>query len=1043
MFRNLGYALLAELSALLEGVEAAILQLPGQLGNDSRCKPALDELQALLASVSQYQSECEDARRHLEAALSELAEGCAPAEQQPTYAIDVPACAPDQSTDQSAAVGAPASGLPPEVPWRLGPESDAALLLRVRQAVCSLDLDVEMMESEQDPSLDAELLQLREQMRRELQQQRGELQGDSAQGSQLAAACQLGLGQGRGHAHGAAAAQVDSEDGLQPEDPAPPATARAGSRRTRDGPGGPEEEIEGRQGGATGSAAATAGGRVARLYAVRAVTRRLAAQQLATLKEQQKRRQEQPQQQGIAFVALGDVDGGSATHELPATRRRRVLDSADATPSGSSAAAMALGSSAAAMALGSSSVSGSDTGLTGASRSITAGAGTAARRRHGGSEDGSGSDGPLQRQLSVEAGGLSGGGSGLASGGDASMAALRRLNRVTQLAGMWEAGRPVAQQATAAEAAAAAAAAEAAGGSGSDSDVETEGAVAGGRSHTARLAGLSPFLLLALQGRAGQAPPPPVLGRLLAPQEPGPNACPEVAPAAPAEAPASQDEELPAPPAAAALRGPDGSDAGHRGRGGGRGSDGGSPRASPTAAAAAAAALAHPLAPAPQHRAAPAPLPLPDASVHLRAVGLPGLPAPLVHWHLQGPFGPPGLGLGFGVAAAGGGAGDAGGVTAPPACSLLDLGPDVPTIDLQKDITGWGACLGRGAFGCVYKAMYRNKPVAVKLLHGGGGLESRDLRCLRSEIRLLCRLRPHPNIITVYGAAASPPDAIALVTELMDCDLYDYIHRRRQNCVPLDEVLAIARAIASGLSELHPAVVHRDLKPANVLLRLTGHAGPPAVAAAAAQQQQVAAAAERRLVVKIADFGLARHKRSQYLSTRERDAGTLKYMAPECIASSGSRGGGDGEGGGGGGGVTEKCDIYSFGVLLYELITGREPWEGCHPLYAVCQVQSGATLPLPDDPGRCPPALRSLVARCWASSHSQRPSSRQLVAELDGLIAQHQRAEAAAALGETAGAAAAVTVAGGAACGAGLCAGAAGALAGHPPGAAAPAVLWQ
>lgn len=66
-----------------------------------------------------------------------------------------------------------------------------------------------------------------------------------------------------------------------------------------------------------------------------------------------------------------------------------------------------------------------------------------------------------------------------------------------------------------------------------------------------------------------------------------------------------------------------------------------------------------------------------------------------------------------------------------------------------------------------------------QVLHGGA-LDLRDLRSLRTEISLLCRLRHHPNIITVFGAAAAPPDQVALVTELMDCDLYDYIHRRRQ-----------------------------------------------------------------------------------------------------------------------------------------------------------------------------------------------------------------------------------------------------------------------
>lgn len=265
-------------------------------------------------------------------------------------------------------------------------------------------------------------------------------------------------------------------------------------------------------------------------------------------------------------------------------------------------------------------------------------------------------------------------------------------------------------------------------------------------------------------------------------------------------------------------------------------------------------------------------------------------------------------------------------------------------ISVDQELSGWGACLGRGAFGSVYKAIYKGKPVAVKMVRSDMA-DSGNLKSLTAEINALSSVK-HPNIIRFHGYGFSGPQDIAIVEELMEFDLYDYIHRQHQDQVPLRDTLKIGLAIARGLEALHPAIVHRDLKPANVLM-------------------------DRRLRVKIADFGLSRLKASTYLSTHNRDVGTLKYMAPECITNCE---------------VNEKCDIYSFGALMYEIITGQEPWDGYHPLYAICQVQSGISLQLPEDSPSCPPCLHALITRCLAFNSDDRPTSTELVGSLQRLM---------------------------------------------------------
>ncbi|PNG99770.1 Mitogen-activated protein kinase kinase kinase, partial [Tetrabaena socialis] len=172
--------------------------------------------------------------------------------------------------------------------------------------------------------------------------------------------------------------------------------------------------------------------------------------------------------------------------------------------------------------------------------------------------------------------------------------------------------------------------------------------------------------------------------------------------------------------------------------------------------------------------------------------------------------------------------------------------------------------------------------------------------------------------------------------------------------MPLDKVLHIAMEIARGLAYLHPFIVHRDCKPANVLLNDPW--GP-------------------RPVVKITDFGLSR-LRSTVQATRTPGAGTPAYLAPEGYDAAPKV-------------ITHQADIFSFGVVLWEMLSGSQPWKHCDMMtlaYDVTVRRQRLPLEALEAGGRCPPKLRLLLRQCWEQDPRRRPAAAELVKELAGVL---------------------------------------------------------
>ena len=197
--------------------------------------------------------------------------------------------------------------------------------------------------------------------------------------------------------------------------------------------------------------------------------------------------------------------------------------------------------------------------------------------------------------------------------------------------------------------------------------------------------------------------------------------------------------------------------------------------------------------------------------------------------------------------------------------------------------------LGRGGMGVVYKV--RDKTVdellAVKVLPLDRVQDAGDVERFRRELKLARSVR-HPNVARVDHLEEGPGFAYYTMEYVPGDNLEELIGQRGP--LPIDEVLSLGRQVTAGLGAIHDAdIVHRDLKPANVVVTPEGR-------------------------VVVMDFGIARHEELESgLTSTGMSLGTPMYMAPEQAV---------------GGDVDERADLYSLGVLFYQMLIGRTPFQG-------------------------------------------------------------------------------------------------------------------
>ncbi|KAG6775187.1 hypothetical protein POTOM_018621 [Populus tomentosa] len=264
----------------------------------------------------------------------------------------------------------------------------------------------------------------------------------------------------------------------------------------------------------------------------------------------------------------------------------------------------------------------------------------------------------------------------------------------------------------------------------------------------------------------------------------------------------------------------------------------------------------------------------------------------------------------------------------------VDVGDEICWEDLV-----FGERIGLGSYGEVYNADWNGTEVAVKKFldqdFSGAALDE-----FKREVRIMRRLR-HPNVVLFMGAVTRPPN-LSIITEFLPRgSLYRILHRPQ---CQIDEKRRIKMAldVARGMNCLHastPTIVHRDLKSPNLLV-------------------------DENWTVKVCDFGLSRLKHNTFLSSKS-TAGTPEWMAPEVLRNEPSN---------------EKCDIYSFGVILWELATLKSPWSGMNPMQVVGAVGfQNRRLEIPKE---VDPLVARIICECWQTDPNLRPSFAELAVTL-------------------------------------------------------------
>jgi serine/threonine-protein kinase len=262
--------------------------------------------------------------------------------------------------------------------------------------------------------------------------------------------------------------------------------------------------------------------------------------------------------------------------------------------------------------------------------------------------------------------------------------------------------------------------------------------------------------------------------------------------------------------------------------------------------------------------------------------------------------------------------------------------------------------LGSGAMGTVYRARYTKTGARVALKVVAPGLTDNEgsLARFEREAAILKQLN-HPNIVRFYGAGKSHGTPFYAMEYVEGESLDHSMHRRGR--LTWEELVALGQQLCGALQHAHQhGIIHRDLKPSNLMVLPDG-------------------------TVKLTDFGIAKDMDVTALTSANCTVGTASYMSPEQC-----RGERD---------LTPKSDLYSLGVLLYELLTGRKPFQAETPMEMFMQHINGKF----ERPSRLvldtPVWLDTLICQLLEKKPEHRPRDAEMVSQSLGMVAEKVQAQ--------------------------------------------------
>lgn len=264
------------------------------------------------------------------------------------------------------------------------------------------------------------------------------------------------------------------------------------------------------------------------------------------------------------------------------------------------------------------------------------------------------------------------------------------------------------------------------------------------------------------------------------------------------------------------------------------------------------------------------------------------------------------------------------------------------SLEVDRNDIELGVKLGAGQFGEVFKAKYRTTFVAVKTLKEG----SMTVEAFLDEAKIMHKLR-HRKLVQLMGICTEV-EPVYIITEFMENGaLLEYL-RSSGRSLQFVILIDMAAQIADGMAYLesqNPPFVHRDLRAANILVGANNN-------------------------VKVADFGLARIIEDDVYLACEKSKFPVKWTAPEAAYDHT---------------FSVKSDVWSYGILLYEIVTfGRTPYPGMDGSSVLQSISTGYRMPRPQGQGfDCPQKMYEVMLQCWDFSPEKRPTFAYLLGFFD------------------------------------------------------------